>query len=150
MSPNGRGTWNVRPMPSRHRAAASSRVTGCPANLISPDAGASSPAMSANKLVLPAPFGPTMPTTSPGPTLRDSWSATTTRPKLLETPWSSSRACAPDSGIRWLELGLDRHARVQRIVHHPHFERVLARRRLPLHADRRDDADARRRPGGEV
>ena len=32
----------------------------------------SSPAMMANRLVLPAPFGPTMPTTSPGPTRSDS------------------------------------------------------------------------------
>ena len=82
----------MRPIPRRHRAAASSLVTGWPSNRISPDPGARSPEISPNRLVLPAPLGPTMPTMSPAPTRSDSSSATTTLPKLFEIRSSSSRA----------------------------------------------------------
>src|SRR6266700_7203019 len=150
MAPKGLGTWNVRPMPSRQRAAGSSRVTGAPANAISPDDGARSPAIRPNRLLFPAPLGPTMPTRSPAPTSSDRLSATTTLPKLLETPASSSRAVPAASGIRWLELGLNRHRRVQRVVHDLHLERELARGLLPLHADRVDDRHAGRRAVREV
>src|ERR1700742_1213584 len=90
MSPNGRGTWYVRPMPSRHRPAASSLVTVRPANRTAPALGARSPEIRPNRLVLPAPFGPTMPTVSPAPTARDRSSAITTWPNRLVTPSSSS------------------------------------------------------------
>src|SRR6266568_8195436 len=150
MSPNGLGTWKVRPIPSLHRAAWSSLVTLTPPNVISPEAGARSPAMRPNRLVLPAPFGPTIPTMSPEPTLNDKLSATTTLPKLFVTPSSSSRAVPAASGIRRLELCLDLHVRVQGVVHDLHLERELARGLLPLDADRRDDADARGRAAGEV
>src|SRR5262245_59334106 len=92
MPPNGFGTWNVRPMPRRHRAAASFLVTVAPANRISPDAGARSPAIRPNTLLLPAPFGPTMPIRSPTPTPSERLSATTTLPKLLQIASSSSSA----------------------------------------------------------
>src|SRR5580704_16500088 len=143
MSPNGRGTWYVRPMPSRHRAAGSSLVTVRPAKRTSPAPGARSPEMSPNRLVLPAPFGPTIPTMSPGPTVKDSLSATTTLPKLLVTLSSSSRAVPAASGIRGLEICRYLHALVERVVDDLHLERELAGPLLPLRADRRDDADAR-------
>ena len=88
MSTNGRGTWYVRPMPRRQRAAASSLVTFLPAKDTSPLLGASSPEMRPNRLVLPAPFGPTIPTVSPAPTENDRSSAMTTRPNRFVT-WSS-------------------------------------------------------------
>src|SRR5690349_24885107 len=137
MLPNGRGTWKVRPMPRRHRSGARIRVTGVPANLISPADGSSVPEISPNTLVLPAPFGPTMPSTSPAPTVSDSRSATTTLPKLLLTASSSSNGGAAASGIRGMQVGGDLHILVHRIVHHLHLERELAGALLPLHAERR-------------
>src|SRR5579875_2813463 len=76
-------------MPRRHRAAASSRVMVRPANVTWPEPGARSPEMRPNRLVLPAPFGPTIPTVSPAPTENDRSSAMTTRPNRFVT-WSSS------------------------------------------------------------
>ena len=52
--------------------------------------GDRSPEMRPNRLVLPAPFGPTIPTVSPGPTANDRSSAMTTRPKRFVTWFSSS------------------------------------------------------------
>src|ERR1051326_2153826 len=139
MLPNGRGTWKVRPMPSRHRSGARIRVTGVPANLISPADGSSVPEISPNTLVLPAPLGPTIPSTPPAPTGRDRRSATTTLPKLLLTASSSSNGGAAESGIRRRQVGGDLHILVQRVVHHLHLERERAGALLPLHADRLDD-----------
>src|SRR5436190_9519157 len=150
MPPNGRGTWKVRPMPSLHRAAASSRVTRAPSKRISPDPGSRSPAIRPNRLVLPAPFGPTIPTMSPGAMLSESPSATTTFPNLFVTRSSSSRADAAASGIRGLELGRDRHVGVQRVVDNLHDPRVLTRAWLPLNADRPDDPYPGYRAGREV
>ena len=75
-------------MPSLHRVAASSLVTARPAKRTSPAPGARSPEMRPNRLVLPAPFGPTIPTMSPGPTASDRSSAMTTWPNRFVT-WSS-------------------------------------------------------------
>src|ERR1700743_1663014 len=86
-------------MPRRHRAAESSRVTFLPAKLTGPAPGDRSPEMRPNRLVLPAPFGPTIPTVSPAPTEKLSSSAMTTRPNRLVTR-SSSRS------------GLDMHDRL--------------------------------------
>ena len=47
--------------------------------------GDRSPEMRPNRLVLPAPFGPTIPTVSPGPTVSDRSSAMTTRPNRFVT-----------------------------------------------------------------
>src|SRR5208282_782662 len=76
-------------MPSLHRAAASSLVTRRPAKETVPAPGDRSPEMRPNRLVLPAPFGPTIPTVSPAPTVNDRSSAMTTRPNRFVT-WSSS------------------------------------------------------------
>src|SRR6516162_1324167 len=76
-------------MPRRHRAAESSRVMVRPPNVTWPEPGDRSPDMRPNRLVLPAPFGPTIPTVSPAPTENDRSSAMTTRPNRFVT-WSSS------------------------------------------------------------
>ncbi len=60
-----------------------------PANLTWPAPGDRSPEMRPNRLVLPAPFGPTIPTVSPASTVKDRSSAMTTRPNRFVT-WSSS------------------------------------------------------------
>src|SRR5260370_10602077 len=138
MSPNGRGTWYVRPMPSLHRVAGSSLVTVRPAKRTSPAPGARSPEMRPNRLVLPAPFGPTIPTTSPGPTANDRSSAMTTRPNRFVTLSSSSSGPVIRSLVGWLQVGGDLRLRLQRVVHDLGLNREL-RALLPLDADRRGD-----------
>src|SRR5215469_2593041 len=130
-------------MPSRHRAAGSSLVTVRPAKRTSPAPGARSPEMRPNRLVLPAPFGPTIPTTSPGPTASDRSSAMTTRPNRFVTLSSSSSGLVIPSLVGRLEVGRDLRLRLQRVVHDLGLNREL-RALLPLDADRRGDGHARR------
>src|SRR5256886_16434924 len=131
-------------MPSLHRAAASSLVTVRPAKLTSPASGARSPEMRPNRLVLPAPFGPTIPTTSPGPTANDRSSAMTTRPNRFVTLSSSSSELVIRSLVGRQEVGGDLRLRLQRGVHLPCLHRELGAP-LPLDAERRGGSV--RRPG---
>src|ERR1700756_4248339 len=103
-------------MPSLHRAAASSLVTVRPEKETLPAPGDRSPEMRPNRLVLPAPFGPTIPTVSPGPTANDRSSAMTTRPNRFVTPSSCSSVSVIRSFFRWLKRGSERYVRHQRIV----------------------------------
>ena len=48
--------------------------------------------MTFSSVVLPAPFGPTMPSASPSATVRLTSSIALTEPNDFETPWSSTRA----------------------------------------------------------
>src|ERR1035438_4231372 len=150
MSPNRRGTWYVRPTPSRHRAAGSSAVTERPPKRISPPPGARSPEMRPNRLVLPAPFGPTIPTVSPVPTASDRSSAMTTWPNRFVTWASSSSGSLIRSRVSRLQVGGDLRVRLQRVDDDLHLQRVLGPL-LPLHAERGGDRHARRgAAGGEV
>src|SRR5271156_470399 len=130
-------------MPSLHRAAASSFVTWRPAKEICPAPGDRSPEMRPNRLVLPAPFGPTIPTVSPGPTSNERSSAMTTRPKRFVTRSSWSSGFAIRLGVGWFEGSGERHLRHQRVVDILHGPAPLAAR-LPLHADARGVHHARR------
>src|ERR1700722_13347931 len=152
MSPNGRGTWYVRPTPSRHRAAASSPVTVRPPKRISPPPGARSPEMRPNRLVLPAPFGPTIPTVSPAPTANDSSSAMTTAPNRFVT-WSSSSSgrvigflvllgCRKGLLEGRQQIAGDLGLRQEGVVDDDRVELVLGAL-LPLDADGRSDGDTR-------
>src|ERR1700727_900772 len=123
-------------MPSRHRAAASSLVTGRPSKEISPEPGDRSPEMRPNRLVLPAPFGPTIPTVSPGPTANDRSSQMTTWPNRFVTCSSSSSEPDIRSGVRRQEVAGGLYRRQQRVVDHLHLQGVGGPL-LPLHADRR-------------
>src|SRR5580704_1371203 len=125
-------------MPSLHRVAESSLVTVRPARRISPAPGASSPEMRPNRLVLPAPFGPTIPTVSPGPTARDKSSAMTTRPNRFVTRSSSSSGPVIRLRVSRFQISGDLRERLQRVVDDLHLDRVLGPL-LPLHADRRGD-----------
>src|ERR1700760_2681563 len=131
-------------MPSLHRAAESSLVTVRPSKEISPAPGARSPEMRPNRLVSPAPFGPTTPTVSPAPTLSESFSAMTTWPNRFVT-WSSwsSGLLVIRSLVGRLQVARDRRLRLERFVDHRGFERLLGAL-LPLDADRRGDRHARR------
>src|SRR6478672_6480110 len=55
-----------------------------------PAEGNRSPAIRLNSVVLPAPFGPMMPTASPGPIARSRSSATMIEPKFFLRPATSS------------------------------------------------------------
>ena len=66
MSPNGCGIWNERAMPMRQRRGGGKRVMSAPSNRTRPASGAIVPVMMPNRVVLPAPFGPMMPSASPG------------------------------------------------------------------------------------
>src|ERR1700761_6563655 len=125
-------------MPRRQRAAESSRVTFFPAKLTWPAFGARSPEMRPNRLVLPAPFGPTIPTVSPGATARDRSSAMTTRPNRFVICSSSSSGLAISSRVGRLQVSGDLGTWLQRVVHDLHLQWVLGAL-LPLHADRRGD-----------
>src|SRR6201986_2976420 len=130
-------------MPSRQRAAVSSLFTARPPNEMVPPSGARSPEMRPNRLVLPAPFGPTIPTVSPAPTLNERSSAMTTRPNRLVT-WSSwSRAVAIWLLVRRQQVAGELGLRLQGVVHDLGLQRVLGAL-LPLDPDRRGDRDAGR------
>src|SRR5215469_6651406 len=145
MSVNGLGTWYVRPMPRRHRAPGGTLVTVLPVKMTWPLSGARSPEMRPNRLVLPAPFGPTIPTVSPGLTEKDRSSAMTTRPNRFVT-WSR---CSRGLDIThllegWQQVAGDRRLREQRVVDDLGLQLVLGAL-LPLDADRWGDDDARGR-----
>ena len=61
-----------------------------PAKTTRPPSGATVPVAMPNSVVLPAPFGPMMPSASPSPSARSISFATTTAPKRLEI-FSSAR-----------------------------------------------------------
>src|SRR6201996_5664311 len=136
MSVNGRGTWYVRPMPSRHRAAASSLVTGRPSKEICPAPGDRAPEMRPNRLVSPAPSAPTPPPTSLAPTVNERSSAMTTRPNLFVTWSSSSRGLVIRLLVRRFEGSRERHVGHKLIVDDLHRVAPLGAG-LPLHADAR-------------
>src|SRR5689334_12972079 len=123
-------------MPSLHRVAASSLVTVRPAKRISPAPGARSPEMRPNRLVLPAPFGPTIPTVSPGSTVSDRSSAMTTRPNRFVTCSSWSSGLAISSLVGWLQVGGDLRLRLECVVDDLRLNREPGPL-LPLDADRR-------------
>src|SRR5215467_1412040 len=73
------GCWNVRARPSLVRTCTGSPVIAFPASSTWPAVARVCPVTTSNSVVLPAPFGPAMPSTSPGPTSNET-SATARRP----------------------------------------------------------------------
>src|SRR5215472_17029113 len=113
-------------MPSLHRAAESSFVTVRPSKETEPASGDRSPEMRPNRLVLPAPFGPTIPTAYPALPVSDRSSAMTTRPNRFVTLSSSSSfsvMCFLLEG--WQQVAGDLRLRQQRVVHDHGFQLVL-------------------------
>ena len=80
---NGRGICAVRPMPRWHRAWADSLVMSAPARTMVPLSDRRSPAIRLSSVVLPAPFGPTMPRASPSATSNVKCSTTCKRAETL-------------------------------------------------------------------
>src|SRR6185437_14150118 len=131
-------------MPSRVRPAASSRFTRRPAKRTSPRSEARSPEIRPNRLVLPALFGPTIPTMSPGWIASDRFSAMTTWPNFFDRPSSSSSDPGPEepshgsglviqSLVRRQQVGGDLRLRQQGVVDDLHLDRILGAL-LPLDA----------------
>ncbi len=75
-----------------------SRVMSAPAKMTRPASGATVPVAIPNSVVLPAPFGPMMPSASPSSSARSIALATTTAPKRLEI-FSSARIVV--MGVGW-------------------------------------------------
>ena len=82
------GSWKTTP--SRRRSGAES---GCPSIRTDPACGARNPATNARIVLLPLPFGPSSPTTSPAATDSD----TPATPRLTGSPAAS----AFDAGCRY-------------------------------------------------
>jgi len=78
--PSGRGTWNVRPSPILARSGGASRVTSLPCSTTRPASHRPVPVSRSSRVVLPAPFGPTTPTASPGATASETEPSTDSEP----------------------------------------------------------------------
>src|SRR5580704_14724070 len=105
-----------------------------PFRRISPASGASPPAIRLKSVVLPAPFGPIMPSASPGATDRSISSAAITEPKVLRRPLIFSMRLTNRNEIANL-----RRARSARLVllstNHLHFAAGRNVRRSPVVGD---------------
>src|ERR1700722_8947957 len=87
---NGSGIWNDRPRPARQRCSGGKVVMSRPFSTMRPRSGRSMPVMRLNRVDLPAPFGPMMPSASPRASDKSMSLATTIMPNALETDFSSS------------------------------------------------------------
>src|SRR6476661_5028203 len=83
------GCWNVRARPIRQRAWILVPRIELPPSSISPVVAIVCPVMVSNSVVLPAPFGPAMPSTSPPVTLKDRSSTARSPPYSFEMPRAS-------------------------------------------------------------
>src|SRR3974390_636791 len=110
MPENGCGIWNERAMPLWQRRSGGRLVTSSPANITRPLSGLSVPVARPNRLVLPAPLGPIMPSASPSLSKRSILSATTTAPKRFEI-FSRPRIGGITKSAAWLQLSSDRNVR---------------------------------------
>src|SRR5262245_4995729 len=77
-------------MPARQRPCGGMFARSWPSKRMRPAVGARAPSIRLNNVVLPAPFGPMMPTASPGAIERSRSSATMIEPKLFFRPATSS------------------------------------------------------------
>src|SRR5579859_4437166 len=97
-------------MPIRQRCAGGARVMSRPPYSTRPPSGATLPLTMPNSVVLPAPFGPMMPSASPSPSTRSMASAITIAPKRLLT-FSSARSGAVIRLRQQFQLAADRNVR---------------------------------------
>ncbi len=82
--------WKERPSPAAARRRGDQRLITCPSSVIVPDAVVTNPVMASINVVLPAPFGPIRPVTSPGRNDSDTPLSAATPPKRTETSSTSS------------------------------------------------------------
>src|SRR6516225_605625 len=128
-------------MPRRQRCSGGKRVMSAPLQMTRPESGATVPLAMPNSVVLPAPFGPMIPSASPSASARSIASATTTAPNRFEIFSSASiagtRGSYTPGGCRPRESG-DAYSRGS--GHGSHFrgndriERTRLRQQLQLAA----------------
>src|SRR5580658_7603450 len=128
-------------MPSRHRSQRFSLEMSRPSKTIRPALGGKTPAIILKSVVLPAPFGPKMPTISPASTSKSSLSITERPPKARESEASCNIATLslPRAGRRSGVLdqfgrAAERNVRRELVVDQDEFEWPLAAL-APLAAD---------------
>ena len=88
--PKSRIFWNVRAMPISTVLCGLMPTTDIPSNTISPELTGNTPVIKLKSVVLPAPFGPITPNTSPCLTPKDMPVRAATPPKLLLTSFNSN------------------------------------------------------------
>src|SRR5215472_5467171 len=142
---NGCGIWNERPMPMRQRCSGASAVMSEPAKSTRPASGRTLPLTMPNSVVLPAPFGPMMPSASPSPSARSMASATTMAPKRLLT-FSSARSGAVIRLRQQFQLAADWNVRRRFVFGDDKLEGVALA--LPLAGDERRLGDVLHRLAG--
>ena len=86
---NTRAAWKVRPRPRRAATWGGRPVMSRPSSAIRPRSGLTAPAMQLKSVVLPDPFGPMIPTSSPAPTVRSMSASAVTPAKRLVSPATS-------------------------------------------------------------
>src|SRR5262245_41165131 len=86
-----RTTWKVRPTPMRQTSKVLRPSIGSPASRAEPASAESTPFSTLKSVVLPAPFGPMIPTISPSATAKLT-SLTAFRPPKLRDTFSTKRS----------------------------------------------------------
>src|SRR6185295_4493905 len=122
-------SWKVRAMPAWQMRSGGSCVIGRPTNAISPAEAGLKPEMTSKSVVLPAPFGPPMPSTSPCTTSKLRSCTAASAPKYLLTLRQARRGAgvfigneegrvcpAPPSACCCLRLDTGRHLERRRVV----------------------------------
>src|SRR5664279_4088670 len=138
-------------MPRRHRCDESSAVTSRLSKMILPELGLTVPVIRLNNVVLPAPFGPRIPTISPSSTSSEKSWVTDKAPYCL-CRLSSARIgmvaragipCPPSSdeveSAYQFQLSADRNSRIGLVV--GDHKVGLAVAQLPLPGDQRRALD---------
>src|SRR5512146_3142651 len=146
-------------MPSRQSCAALRPVTSSPRKRTVPALGRRKPDRTLRSVVLPAPFGPTMPTASRGSRLKSTSSSTTSAPNRFRIP-AAERTAMPSAGctavvgsaVVRLQFRADRHLLVVDVLDDHTLKLVLAalRRLEPLAGEQRCRDDVRHLPPGGI
>src|SRR6202161_2280712 len=142
---NGSGIWKDRPRPARQRCSGAKAVMSRPFSRMRPRSGRSMPVMRLNKVDLPAPFGPMMPSASPRASDKSMSLATTIMPNALETDFSSSitEPCLLSRSAQGLHFPANGNLRCLAVLGDDNF--VFIAVQPPLAADQRRLGDVLRR-----
>ena len=97
--------WPVRPMTERTSSAW--RTTSSPATEAVPPSGCSRVASTRTVVVLPAPFGPSRPSTVPSSTVRLTPCSARVSPKRFWRSWTSMMGDMETRVPQWLKLSMD-------------------------------------------
>src|SRR5256885_6216936 len=122
-------------MPRRQRGWGASRVTSRPSYSMRPRSQRTSPEIRLNRVVLPAPLGPRMPSVSPASTASEMSSVTFSAPYDFDTPCRASSGMS--GGGQGAQLAGGGNVRRGFVVHDRELDLVpAARAPLPEHQRR--------------